>query len=411
MPSPSLLWAGCAVLFGVLFASPASLANAPDTVVSVPLSPDAAVSAALSVHPAVQSAEAQLVLAQGNVAALRIPLANPRLAAETSGSNKTSFSVSQAISPRREGWLYRLEAKAKLEAREQALIRARLSAAAQTRLAYVAAVIAGEKVRVAKEGVRLSKRLSQAVTRQSEEGLASTLNLNLTRLAEVQAATKLLEARQLEAAALRELASQTALPLGATGLMSDPLAAVPAPRDREGKKRSDVRAAQADLRASQARLRAQRAASIPPLEIGLFINIEDGQKVMGPTVSLELPLFNRNQSGRSEALGQQRIASARFQGLKARASTDILTAENTDAIATELMDSLVAEPAKEAKQALDSIDAGYQAGEIDLSTTVLLQAEVLDSESAALTFLGQVAQARLDLLLQTEDAALLGEQQ
>ena len=61
-----------------------------------------------------------------------------------------------------------------------------------------------------------------------------------------------------------------------------------------------------------------------------------------------------------------------------------------------------------ARAALGSVEAGYLAGEIDLTSTVLLQTQILDGEVAVVQLEGHVARARLDLLLASEDPALLG---
>ncbi len=409
MHSLPLRGAGCAVLLGVLVASVPSWADAPDAEAAAPLSPDAAVAAALSVHPNVRAAEGELLLARGVRSQSTLLLHNPSLSGGVSfDGERANLGLSQPLSLSGEGWYARSASGARVEAAESLLTRAKLAAAAEVRLAYVEAVVAGGRVRVALEGVDLAASLRHAVTRQSEEGEASTLDLRLARLAEVQSASALLTAREAEADALRDLAALVAHPVLADALSTDPLAAAPEPTRSESSERSDVLAAQAALRAAELELSRQRAASVPPVGIGVFVDVEDGQTFVGPTIGVQIPLFDRNQAGRADARGDLLVADAGLAAVTARADTEIATAEARVAEARELTAAVVTDPVAEAREALRSIEAGYLAGEIDLPTTVLLQGEVLDGEAAALVLLGQVADARLDLMLATEDPQLLG---
>ena len=55
-----------------------------------------------------------------------------------------------------------------------------------------------------------------------------------------------------------------------------------------------------------------------------------------------------------------------------------------------------------------SVEAGVLAGEIDLSSAVLLQSQILDGEAAVVRLRGLLADAALDRMLAMDDAALLG---
>ncbi len=409
MYSHSLRGMGCAVLLGVLAASVPSWADAPDATAAAPLSPDAAVAAALSVHPLIRAAEGDLLLARGQRSQSGFLLHNPSLSGGVSvDGERVGLEVSQPLSLTGEGWYARSAFRERAASAESWLHHATLTASADVRQAYVDAVVASGRVRVAREGVELAASLRHAVTRQSEEGEASTLDLRLARLAEVQSASALLTAREDEAEALRALAALVARPVVADALDRNPLAAAPQPTRTTPSQRSDVLAARAALRAADAELRRQRAASVPPVDVGLFVEVEDGDTFAGPTLGLRIPLFDRNQAGRADARGDVLVAEASLDSVTARADTEIATAEARVAEARELSSRLVADPVAEAREALRSIEAGYLAGEIDLPTTVLLQGEVLAGEAAALVLLGQVADARLDLLLATEDPQLLG---
>ena len=81
-------------------------------------------------------------------------------------------------------------------------------------------------------------------------------------------------------------------------------------------RRFEVRAARAHLEQSVAELERQEGLTVRILDVGLAAE-RDGDWSLGPGVSLELPLFDRNQAGMAEALEQlaeqaQRLAAAQL---------------------------------------------------------------------------------------------------
>ena len=394
---------GTVALLVALFAAPPAWADGPG------LSPDAAVGAALDVHPQIQVAEAELARARGASAESAWVLLNPHLSVEsTLDGERTGLEASLPVSLSGAGWHGRARSAAALDAAEAELRRARLAVAAEIRRTYAQAAVASGRARVAGEGVELATRLGQAVIRLEQEGEASALDVRLARLAEVQAAAGLLAARETEAALLQDLAARIARPVSPSELLSDPLAAAPSPSAESPAERADIVAARERQRAAELDLRLQRASALPPVHLGVFAEAEEGQTWFGPTVGVELPVFRRNQAGRAGALAQVQVAEADVASVVARAETEAATAQARVDEARSLDEVLIADPAAEARAALASIEAGYRAGEIDLPSAVLLQAEVLDGEGAAIELLGRVAVARIDLLLATEDPALLG---
>ncbi|MCB9759092.1 MAG: TolC family protein [Alphaproteobacteria bacterium] len=373
------------------------------------LSPDAAVSAALPLHPQVRAAEAELQTAQAWSSRLRAPLSNPSLSSTVSvDGRRASLNLNQPLSLSGEGPAARQVAADRVEAAEAALQRARFAVAAEVRLTYVDAAIALGLTEVAQDGVDLAARLRQAVGLQYEEGEASELDLRLARLAEVQAAARLLEAREVEAFALRALSERVGRSVAAADLSAAPLQAAPEPRDEPAWERSDQSAAAARLAQAEAELRRQRAASLAPLSLGAFASLEDEELFIGPTLGVTLPIFERNQGPREQAEAQVSIAAAQRDVLSARVESEQQTARRRVTEAEGLREQLVADPLEEARATLRAVEAGYLAGQLDLPDTVLLQREVLDGEAACLALLRQIAAARLDLMLATEDPALLG---
>ncbi len=374
------------------------------------LSVDDAIARAMAVDPGVQSALAELQQAQGLRAAAAFLLNNPTASGDWAANTTGRFSVSvrQPLSISGEGWHARAAAAAGIDAAEAGLTRARLRSAASVRRAYVAAIVASRQARVAEDGLDLAHRLTDAVQKQQAVGEAPLLDLRLTRLAAAEAAGNLLTARALEAQALTALAGVVGRPVSAGELLVDPLVLAPAPSDAPAGLRSDQVAAQARVTAAQADIRRARAAALPPLAVGFSVEQEEGETFVGPSFQWTLPLFTFNQAATRRAAAQAHVADAAATSLDAQVATEVATARDRVAEAHRVSEDILLDPFAEATQALQSIEAAYLAGEMDLAQTLVLQRQVLQGESAAIGLLGQTAYTRIDLLLATDDPALLG---
>jgi len=385
----------------------ASVALADEGVPALP--PDRAVALAVAAHPDLRAAETALSTAEGSRSASALFLSNPSANAwATPDGSRAEFGVGQPLSLTGEGWHARRGARFSVDASSATLDRTRRQLAAAVRRAYVDAVVASGVVDVARDGSDLAGRLSFAVRRKHEEGEASTLELRLARLTEVQAAARLLQARRAEAEALRALSALVLRSVSADDLAEDPLSAAPPVREPAQAERSDVAAAQAALDAARADVRRARAATIPPLTVGVGVDLEDGTTFVGPSVGVTLPLFDRNQTGRAQAVGGLDVAEGRLASTRAVAETEQATSTARLEEAEAATEAVAEADIDEARAALASIESGVLAGEIDLSTAVLLQTQVLDGEAAVVTLRGLLADARIDRLLALDDDALLG---
>lgn len=388
-------------LLAVLLAVPVARA--------APLSSEEAVRAAVSGAPAVLAAEASLDRARALRAQsllLRDPTVEGRVGVDGEGLEVQAL---QRLSLTGEGRHAHRAARFEIEASEAALRRARLEAAAGARRAYLEAATRERLVGFAVEDVERAARVRDAVARQRELGEAAVLDVWLARMGEAGAAAELLEARREHALGLQALAELVRRPLDPATELEDPLAAVPAPDlQRARAERADVAAARAAVQAAEADLRRQRAAAVPPLGIGAFLERDGDVSHLGPALSVTLPLFDRNQVGRAEARGALDEAVADAAALEARAETEQTTAALRVAEAVDLVEDLGGDVEDMARDALAGIETAYRAGELDLATAVLLQAEVLDGLRATVLVRHALAEARLDLLLAVEDDALIG---
>ena len=371
------------------------------------LTADEAVRAALACSPDLASAQADLDTARAQLRQDRLLLGNPEVGASASLTTpKQSLDISQPLSLTGEGWRARTADRAFVEAAALALTRGRLTLARETRGAWALAVVANDRAELATDALTLATQLRDGVEKRKARGDASDLDLRLVRLSEASAAGAWLEARR----ALDESRENLVRLVGPTvaRLPKDPLAAAPSPTTAVSA-RSDLAAADARVRAAEAALARARAASFPAIRLGAFVERDGADLAAGPSLGLEIPLWNRNQADIAERTGESRIAQAEADELHAVATVEATQAaalaSDAETVAalgsTALLD--------DAHAALTEVDAAYRAGELDLADAIQLRNEVIDGETAVLDVAAQVVEARLDLLLATEDPALLPE--
>ena len=376
----------------------------------LPLSPERAVALAISNSPSVRDIEAERLRSQAAQARLRAPLYNPSGSAQsTPDGQRYGLSLSQPVAISAQRRALRAQAAADLEAAEALLHRARLTTAAETRRAYSAASARIAVTALVEQNLAYMEQLEHAAVLRHQEGEAALLDVRLARLSRAQATSWLLEARAAETESLQLLSALIGEPTVADAIVSDPLSAAPPPDRQTPQQRSDVLAAAAALRSAEARFTATRAAAVPPLSVGAFVEQEDGELFIGPTVSWTLPTFERNQEDRALTAASQKTAQARLLVREAQAETEVTTNAARLEEASQLTESLGDDLTQEAEAALASIQLGYQSGENDLLTTVLFQTQVIEGQAALIGLSEQLADARLAWMLATEDNTLLGE--
>jgi outer membrane protein TolC len=372
------------------------------------LTPEHAVTLALSRHPSITTAEAALLRNQSATDRAALPLNSPTLSLQSSvDARRIGASLQQPVSLTGERLAQRRQSTAALTASQAHLRRTRLEVATEVRTAYSDAIVRAGFSTLALASVANAEQLERAVRLKQEEGESSLLDLRLARLSRARTISWLLAARQAETQALQDLAALVGQEVMTTSLGTEPLRAAPRPDTDTIAERSDLRAAQAALEAAELNLTLQRSAALAPLSLGVVLNQEDDELFIGPSMSWSLPLFERNQIGRAEAQGAHAVSSATLRRLTAQAQTELTTTAARHREADDLAASLGGDLFEEAEAALAGITLSYQTGHTDLLSTLLLREEVIEGQVALINLQGQLADARLSLLLATEDDALL----
>lgn len=411
MPRPSLPLLALLATRIALGAPEATLADPPfeeEPAHGRPLTVDEVVLAALQGSEEVLEAEARVLEARARRAEASGLPGNPIVEGALGLDGETfGLEARQPVSVLGEGRLAHRAARAEVEAAEYQLLRTRFEVAVRARRAWLEAVTRRRLVDLETRSAELALALRDAVARQVELGEAPLLSLRLARLAAASAAVEQLEAQGAEARALQDLAALVRRPVTRDDLPTEAAGAAPPSSNLAAYGRSDVRAAFAAVTAAEAELARQRAAVLPPVEIGAFVESDGEGTLVGPAFEMALPVFHRNQVGRASARGALHVARTRARATSARQATEASTASarvgHAEALAASMGDDLEAE----AYAALASIESGYALGELGLTEALTLRDQVLAGLRALLRLEQELAEARLDLLLAVEDRALL----
>lgn len=256
----------------------------------------------------------------------------------------------------------RRAAERSLDAAIVTLARTAVGLAADAKATYYAAVGADERFRIAQENLDIAKDLLDFALRRQQAGAANELDVNLSRGIALDAGIEVERARLAAAEARRSLAILLGLMIDADALaLTDPLPSeFPKTRDCESLVelakvwRLDLRAADRAVSVAQARLEQQYRLVFPVIELGFEMERsersrrggrdiladtarssiagggltapklrsrserrrEKGQDViLGPSLGIELPLFDQNQA---------QIAKAWYALQQARKALDAL---------------------------------------------------------------------------------------
>ncbi len=267
---------------------------------------------ALRCHPSLRLERARVAEARGRLRDARTYPYNPRLslgAARREGGGNRSLDVEASVSQQLQiaGQQSRRVAAARraLEAAEARLLRLRRLVLAWVHQAHVIAMAATRLAEIARRDRDLAARLHDVARRRFEAGSATRLDLNAARAELGRAEAALAEARaeaEVARAAFAEAMGLAPSPdWEPAGDLLEELPAPPALNEamagaRGG--RADLAALRAEARAARERLRLARARGWPDVTLGLFVAREEGSDtIVGGSISVPLPFFQRNQGG------------------------------------------------------------------------------------------------------------------
>jgi len=331
-------------------------------------------------HPSLDVARAQWDVARGGIkTAAGRP--NPTVSA-TPGYN---FSAASGVSPWFPGINVDLpvetagkrgkrilQSELLAEAAHQNVFTAAWQVRAELRRAVLEFAAVERRASSLREQTMIQRRIADLLEKRRQAGAISTVELSSTRVSLAKAEAEAGDAERQMAAARARLSQSLGVPLAALDgqRIGDPFAAMAqelSPSDLVAARRHclqsrpDVLASLAAYEASQAELQLEIAKQYPDVHLGSGYQWDQGESKWNLAVSLELPLFNRNQGPIAEADAKRRAAAAQFVATQARvvAELDAALAERTAARGQIAgLEKINAELKKQADLVHDQLSAG-----------------------------------------------------
>ncbi len=386
---------------------------------------DRAISQALVGSPALQARRAEVREAEAGLVAARTYPLNPELeiaAAERDGliesSTDSAIVISQELEIARQRKKRVAVATENLEAARSQFRRETRLLIAEVQAAFAASLRTRELVDIAETDADLTRQLLRFSERRLEEGAGTQVGLNLARATAGQAERALRLAQSAYAAARAGLAQ-------AIGLEADkdlmPLGELPVPDALPASledliesalvNRADVEALQRSTLAAQNAVPLSKALAVPNLRLGAFYEEEEYDKISGLSLTIPLPLFNRNQGGiaEAEATADRLIAevSAAELAVRREVTEAFASYEFAREAATSLRDLVVGT----LEGNLELLQRALEAGKIDAADVLVFRREFVEGQRQFIEALFEAQAARVALDLATGRIQLPASQQ
>ncbi|MBK8870371.1 MAG: TolC family protein [Elusimicrobia bacterium] len=206
----------------------------------------------------------------------------------------------------------------------------------EVRTAYYRAVAAEKARALSADAADSFAAAAELSRRQRNAGTMSALDLAEQEAAEVESRVSL-ESSDSQALAERErLARALGLPPTAWTLPDD-LPALPAQdpdaaalQDAALARRNDLAAAQEEASASSRALSLSRLSFFPSLRAGVYTEKDqDGQRLTGPAVSVQIPLFDLGSAARLRAGAERDAARHNLAAMRTEVPSEVRVAHRT----------------------------------------------------------------------------------
>lgn len=372
-----------------------------------------AVERALGTDPELRGAAAEVRAARARLDQASAPLAaNPALSvaagpreADARRTVDYELALSQPIELAGQRGARVAAGRAALGAAEARLSAARARVRAEVRALLARVVASGMRAELAAEAERLAGQAAAAAERRLQAGDVARIEVDSARLERGRAARARLEADQERAGALAELELalgvepgtplELAFQLGgdAGGAGTSPEALVRQAIDA----RADLAAARLDLAAARAEASLAARSAVPTPALGVSFAHEEGADVVLGTLSVELPLFVRNQAERGVASARVDQASAALAALERRAAQEVRLAAGRVDAARRALASFDAATVAALDQNLAAVARAYESGQIDFVRYQLLRREALEARRDRVEALEALDRSRAQL--------------
>lgn len=254
----------------------------------------------------------------------------------------------------------------------------------------------------------VQQQLVTLLEQRQQAGAVSAFDVSTARIALIKAESAASEAHHQVAVSRSRIAQTLGLPSAA---LADTKLAEPsepaisssevliAARRQSLQSRSDVLAALARYESAQAALQLETAKRFPDIHLGPGYQWDQGQSKWSLGLSVELPVFNRNEGPLAEAAARRNEAAAQLNAVQAQVIAAIDNAVAAQSAATAQLDrtrALRAELEKQSTLVQSRLAAGG-ADQVDVQSALLelrnAELALADAEAAAATAAGQLEDA------------------
>ncbi len=296
------------------------------------------------------------------------------------------------------------------EAAHQNVFTAAWQVRAELRRALLDLTSASRRADSVRNQVALQRRMVEMLEQRRQAGAISGLEVSTARVALAKTEAEAGDAERMAVTTRSRVAQALGVPLAALAgrQFSDPFSlplpgrspeALAAARRQSLQSRPDILAALATYEACQAALQLEIAKQYPDVHLGSGYQWDQGDNKWNLAVTLDLPLFNRNEGPIAEAGARRREAAALFIAAQARVVGEVDAATAEHAAAKGQIAGLENVTAALMKQA-ERIELQIKAGAADRIESLGAQLELgvtrlalLDAEAKAALAAGQLEDA------------------
>ena len=282
---------------------------------------------------------------------------------------------------------------------QQVLEVARLAGelAARTKTAYYESVAARELARAADAARQLAERVAASVDLAASSGVATRTVIDRAATDTLRAELAASQAQQQAARSTRELASLLSLSIDLHDVpFVDPLpppmdpGADPTARERwvsKGRQtRLDLVALARAVAEAEAQLDLARAEARPDVDAGVsYERLEAGgnpDHVVGPTLSLELPIFDDGEAGISRARYELERLRKTYEALDAEVAQEIRAAVDRAALAASAARLVDEQLGPQLRRSSELAHRAYEQGDLTLGPVLAAEATLLRGRPA-----------------------------
>jgi outer membrane protein, heavy metal efflux system len=284
------------------------------------------------------------------------------------------------------------------------LVAAGLDLIRDTKMAYTALALAQERERLGREALRLRARVAELAEARLRAGDVSALEAGVIRLDARQADEELLRASLAVASArsalLRQLGldgTQAGLTIGGLAVEARAIGDLESALKLALAARPDVRAAELAIESAGARLGWEKTRIVTNLAAAAKGSGADGEWVLGPGLSLEIPLFNQNQGPRARAHAEIERAIWHYAATRHRLVQEVRDAHQRYATTAQAETLLRKEILPGLDENLRRAEKAYAAGEVSYLFVLETMRQRLDAGLRAADATAELARAAAQL--------------